>query len=303
MLPPATPLVSVCIPTYNRAEGLRRAVQAVQQGEWANIEIIISDNGSGDSTEAVGRALAAADPRIRYFRHPANLGPTRNFAFARAQARGKYFAWCGDDDWFAPDYLRRCVETLEGEPRLVMAAGLGAYHPGDGEVVFHGNLLALASPHPVVRVAHYLFRVRDNSAFYGVYRREAVAACHMPNSLGGDWIWLADVLLHGPARVLPDTHVFRRFGDTTSATHERIVATLGAPAWHARHRFLAIGCNFRDYFRASADYRARPLALRAACAALLVAAMLFRSVRQNGKRMALRIPVLGPLLNRLLDPH
>lgn len=302
-MPQTAPLVSVCIPTYNRAEGLRRAVKAVQDGDFADVEIIISDNASGDATETVARALAAADPRVRYFRHPRNQGPTRNFAFAREQARGKYFAWCGDDDWFAPDYLRRCVEALESDGQLVLAAGLGAYHRGDDQVIFHGNRLPLESPHAIVRLAHYLFRARDNSVFYGLYRRAAVAPCHMPNSLGGDWIWLADVLFRGRARVIPDSHVFRRYGDTTSSTHERIVATLGAPAWQARHRFLAITCNFRHYFRASSDYRARPLALRFAFMALLMAAMAFRSMRQNGKKALLRLPLLGPLLNRMLDPH
>lgn len=297
------PLVSVCIPTYNRAEGLRRAVTAVQEGNFQDIEIIISDNASSDGTEAVGRALAAADPRVRYFRHDCNQGPTRNFEFAREQARGKYFVWCGDDDHFSADYLRHCVEALESNTELLVAAGLGAYHRGDDQVIYYGNHLHLESPHAAVRLAEYLFKVRDNSVFYGLYRRAAVQPCHLPNTLGGDWVWLADILLRGAARVIPEAHVFRRFGDSTSSSHARIVATIGAPAWHAQHRFLAIGCNFRDYFSASPYYRSRPLALRIAFTVLLVTAMAFRSARQNGKRAMLRVPLLGPLLNRVLDPN
>lgn len=297
------PLVSVCIPTYNRAAGLRRAVEAVQEGDFHDVEIIISDNASSDDTETVARALAAADPRIRYFRHERNQGPTRNFEFAREQARGKYFVWCGDDDYFAPDYLRRCVAEMEGDAGLMLASGLGAYHRGDGVVVYHGNVLQLESPSPVARVAHYLFKVRDNSVFYGVYRREAVAPCHLPNTLGGDWVWLADILLRGRARILPDVAVFRRFGDSTSSSHARIVATIGAPAWHARHRFLAIASNFRAYFAGSGYYRAQPQRVRAAVLVLVAAAMAFRATRQAGKRAVLRIPLLGTLVNRVLDPY
>lgn len=297
------PLVSVCIPTYNRAAGLRRAVQAVLDGDFADIEVIISDNASRDDTEATGRALAAADARVRYFRHAENRGPTANFEFARAQARGKYFVWCGDDDHFAPDYLRRCVEVLERDEGVLLAAGLGAYHRGDDAVVYHGNRLRLDDPDPVARVAEYLFKVRDNSVFYGLYRRAAVAPCHLPNTLGGDWVWLADILLRGRAVIVPDTFVYRRFGDGTSSSHARIVAVIGAPAWHARHRFLAIGCNFRDYFAASPGFRAQPRRVRLLCATLVIAAMAFRSLRQNGKKALLRVPLLGPLLNRRLDPY
>jgi glycosyltransferase involved in cell wall biosynthesis len=299
----STALVSVCIPTYNRAAGLRRAVRSVQANDYGPLEIIISDNASQDDTEAMARELAAADPRIRYFRHERNHGPTRNFQFAREQARGQYFMWCGDDDYLAADYIRRCVSVLQEDAAILLAAGIGAYHRGDDRVEYLGNRLALDSACATARVAHYLFRVRDNSIFYGLYRCAAVAPCHMPNALGGDWIWMTDILMRGKAAVLPDTFIYRRFGDTTSSSHARIVATLGAPAWHARYRFFAITANFLRYFAAAPDYRARPLPLRAIYMTVIFAAMGFRATRQNGKRLLLRVPVLGNWLQRVLDPY
>jgi glycosyltransferase involved in cell wall biosynthesis len=302
-MPRPTPLVSVCIPTYNRAAGLRRAVRAVLDGDFRDIEVIISDNASQDDTEAAGRELEATDKRVRYFRHDRNMGPTANFEFARAQASGKYFVWCGDDDYFAQDYIRCCVEPLERDDGLLLAAGLGAYHRGDGKTVYYGNKLRLDSPHPVVRVAEYLFKVRDNSVFYGLYRREAVAASHLSNALGNDWMWLTDILLLGRAAVVPGAFVHRCFGDSTSSSYARIVTTIGAPAWQARHPFLAIAGNFRRHLYAAPALREQPLWRLLAATLLAAAAMLFRALRKSGKKTLLRVPLLGSYLNRVLDPY
>ncbi len=60
------PLVTIAIPTYNRADGyLKQALQSAVNQTYKNIEIVVSDNCSPDNTEAVVRSYT--DPRIRYF--------------------------------------------------------------------------------------------------------------------------------------------------------------------------------------------------------------------------------------------
>lgn len=257
-----SPLVSVCIPTYNRADNLKRALQHLLASSYANLEIIVSDNASTDHTESVCKELCAAHPNIRYFRHPTNRGPIPNFAFARAQATGKYFLWHGDDDYLGHDFIARCVDVLERDPSVVLAAGLGAYHYGDGVTAFHGNHVESRSNLGLLRALHMLFFVHDASMFNGVYRVGAVGDCVMPNFLAGDWAWLAHVLIKGKAKILTDTFVHRQVGDNTSSTYERIVATLGLPAWHARRPWLVIPLNVASHlaFR-SGQYRKVPARL------------------------------------------
>ena len=237
------PLVSVCIPTYNRARKLQRAVDALLASSYKNLEIIISDNASSDDTENICTALAQSDRRIRYFRHSENQGPTANFEFARSQATGKYFLWHGDDDYLDPTYISTCVAELENDPSLVLASGVAAYHQGDSDISGYGNIIQPNSESPMLRVVKYLWLVADNSIFCGAYRRTSVEECMMPNCLAGDWIWMAEVLLKGKAKVLPTTHVYRQYGDNTSSTHCRIVSTIGAPSWHGKHPALAISIN------------------------------------------------------------
>lgn len=61
------PLITIAIPTYNRADSyLRHALDSALNQTYKNIEIVVSDNCSVDNTEEVVQGLH--DPRIRYFK-------------------------------------------------------------------------------------------------------------------------------------------------------------------------------------------------------------------------------------------
>lgn len=237
------PLVSACIPTYNRSERLLRAVGHLLAGTYAHLEIIISDNASTDDTRERCSELCQQYPNVRYFQHAVNQGPTENFRFARLMARGKYFLWHGDDDYLGPDFISRCVDELEADPSLVLVAGLGAYHKGDHVVTHYGNLIRPSFESGFARALYFISTVQEGSIFSGLYRRESVAGCDMPNCLAGDHVWLAEVLLEGKAKVVPDTFVYREDWDNTSKSIGNIVRLLGLPRWNAIFPKLAIPYN------------------------------------------------------------
>ncbi len=68
------PLVSIGIPTYNRASVLRRAVESALTQDHTNLELVISDNASTDETEAVCQEFCERDNRVRYIRQKTNRG-------------------------------------------------------------------------------------------------------------------------------------------------------------------------------------------------------------------------------------
>lgn len=244
------PLVSVCIPTYNRARKLQRAVDALLASSYKNLEIIISDNASSDDTENICAALAQSDRRVRYFRHSENQGPTANFEYARSQATGKYFLWHGDDDHLDPNYIGACINELENDQSLVLVSGVAAYHRGDGNITGYGKVIQPSSDSPMLRVTKYIWMVTENSIFCGAYRRSAVEECIMPNCLAGDWIWMAEVLLKGKAKVLPTIYVHRDYGDNTSSSLRRIASTIKAPLYHARFPRTAVSLNLAAHLSA-----------------------------------------------------
>ncbi len=254
------PLVSVCIPTYNRADCLEKAINSAQKSFYQNLEIIVSDNASTDNTENVCRMKGKNDGRIRYYRHQQNLGPAKNFEFARAQAKGKYFLWLGDDDCLTENYINSCVERLESDDKLILVSGNAAYHLGDDLITHHGILYNLNSPVALFRVMKYLLFVGDNAIFYGVYRRSEVSPCSIPNCFAGDWVWVAKVLLRGQAQMMQDIIINREYGNNTAISPAKIVAVLGAPKWHGRFPMLATTINAAKFLlKDCRQYKADPL--------------------------------------------
>ncbi|MDF3031244.1 MAG: hypothetical protein K0R03_1802 [Moraxellaceae bacterium] len=293
------PLVTVCLPTFNRAAKLREAVAALRESSYRNIEIVISDNGSQDATEQTCRELAAAEPRIRYFRHEENRGAPWNFHFARTNARGKYFMWLGDDDRLDARYIERCVQVLEADPGLVMAAGLGAYHRNDGRLSHYGNVIQAGSPRPAARVATYLWNVSENSIFYGLYDVARTQSCVTPVCLAGDWIWIVDVLVQGRAVVLPDVLVHRDYEDSASSSHARLVRNFGLPQWQARFPMLAASLNLVRHAGIITGRAGYSPAGRVSMALVVAAVMLAKVWRQHAVRGLVAIPGLQAMVRRL----
>ena len=109
-----SPLVTIGIPTYNRADGnLKLALQSAMDQTYPNIEIIVSDNCSDDDTESVVRRYS--DPRVRYFRQDQNIGANANYNFCLEQARGDYFLLLHDDDLIDPDFVATCMNAADSD--------------------------------------------------------------------------------------------------------------------------------------------------------------------------------------------
>lgn len=105
------PLVSVIIPTYNRAYCIGNAVQSVLKQDYENMEILIVDDGSTDDTEAVIKSIE--DTRIRYYKNSVNSGAAAARNTGISLAKGKYIAFQDSDDEWLEGKLKQQVELLE----------------------------------------------------------------------------------------------------------------------------------------------------------------------------------------------
>jgi glycosyltransferase involved in cell wall biosynthesis len=110
-MPTSLPLVTIAIPTYNRANTyLPQAITSALTQTYPTIEIIVADNCSTDHTETLVREYK--DSRIRYFRHEENIGANNNFNFSLQQARGTYFLLLHDDDLIDRDFVKSCMDAI-----------------------------------------------------------------------------------------------------------------------------------------------------------------------------------------------
>lgn len=114
-----SPLVSICIPTYNRPEYLRRAVESCLTQTEPRFEIIITDN----STNQESAALAAKwkDPRVRYYSNEGNIGPVGSSNRAVSLSHGKYIKFLMDDDLLKPRCLELMAKAMEENPSAGIA--------------------------------------------------------------------------------------------------------------------------------------------------------------------------------------
>ncbi len=112
----ATPKVSICVPTYNRAAILPYAVESVLSQTYPDFELLICDDASPDNTAEV--VSQWSDPRIRYIRHPQNIKRSRNMRSGYEAAAGEYFIKFDDDDALTPTFLEKAVAVLDAQPEV-----------------------------------------------------------------------------------------------------------------------------------------------------------------------------------------
>lgn len=108
---PTMPLVSVLIPAYNARQTIAESLRSAQQQTYADIEIIVVDDGSTDDTANIVSRIGAQDPRITLIRQPnAGVAVARNTALAGS--KGSLIAPLDSDDLWHPQKIERQVANL-----------------------------------------------------------------------------------------------------------------------------------------------------------------------------------------------
>ncbi len=150
------PLFTVIIPTKDRAEYLHHTLRTCSNQEYENLEIIVSDDGSSDNTEAVVLDAARKDSRIRYIT-PGSVGMRDNFEFALDHVKPGYVIALGGDDGILPYGISQMWRALEEtgmdiltwrsveftDPAVLSGKGqLGLYRPRESKILRSSEYLA-----------------------------------------------------------------------------------------------------------------------------------------------------------------
>ena len=130
------PLVTIAIPTYNRAGSyLRTALESALRQTYGQTEVLVIDNASTDHTPDLVRSYEEAYPQLRYIRRPENQGPTDNFEHCLDLAEGEFFLMLHDDDCLDTDFLTTCLKAIDYD------TDVGYVRTGIRSIDARGNLV------------------------------------------------------------------------------------------------------------------------------------------------------------------
>jgi succinoglycan biosynthesis protein ExoO len=106
------PVVSFAVACYNAREFLEACVASALAQRGVEVEVLLVDDHSSDGSEILAAQLAAADPRVRFFRTERNSGPSGARNLALKEARGEWFAVLDSDDLIHPDRTARLLASV-----------------------------------------------------------------------------------------------------------------------------------------------------------------------------------------------
>jgi glycosyltransferase involved in cell wall biosynthesis len=115
-----TPIVSVCLPVYNGARYLAKALDSVLAQTHQDFELLIADDCSTDSSAAIIEKYAKQDPRIKAWKNETNLGHYGNYNACLRKASGKYIKLFAQDDILHPRIIERFVSVLNDNSHIVL---------------------------------------------------------------------------------------------------------------------------------------------------------------------------------------
>ncbi len=185
------PILSICIPTYNRSGYLRDALLSIQKQLDQSlelkeeIEVVVADNNSPDNTESVVREFVTSIPNLVYIKNPENVGFDKNVDIVVRGARSEYCWYLGDDDTIENGALSHMVKVCRTEKYAVIGM--------DSRPLYERPILNSE------KVSY-----SDNDHIDGLSSSEAYIQGHLPSALSmlafrkNDWVENANFSEHTP---------------------------------------------------------------------------------------------------------
>ena len=111
--------ITIGLPLYNGEKTLRRTLDSLLQQTFTDFILIISDNGSTDSSSKICLEYQKKDSRIKYFLKKNTVSWVWNFIFLVDKADTEYFVWVADDDYWEKDFIEKNISFLNSNPKYV----------------------------------------------------------------------------------------------------------------------------------------------------------------------------------------
>ena len=220
------PLVSIIIPVYNAAVGLAKCIETARRQTYENIELLLVNDGSADSSPHICRMYARVDARIRVIdKENAGVSAARNDALRAA--RGDYIQFVDSDDYLAPNATEQLVRTAESLRCDLVIADYFRVAPSG--ITRHGFLKSGS----VLDQTQFALGLMDEPAsfYYGVlwnklYRADIIRAhsirCNTALSWSEDFLFNLEYIRYAQRFFALDAAVYYYVKNPASITHTQM---------------------------------------------------------------------------------
>ncbi len=239
------PKVSVAIATYNQKTFLAECIESVLVQDYLNLEIIVADDASTDSTSDMLQDYEKKHPDLfKLILGEKNLGITGNVNRAFFACTGRYIAWLAGDDLMLPGKLRKLVEFLEAHPDYAICYhDLDVFDSASGKTIRHFNSGKL-SAYPFDGGVEKLVQ---HGVFLGacsvMTRRSACPANGFDTRIPyvSDWLFWIETAINGKIGFVPEVlgRYRRHPGNVTSKYDLDELALMSLGVVDVRYPFLA----------------------------------------------------------------
>jgi len=191
--------VTVGFAVFNGERFIAEAVESILQQDHRELEVLIADNASTDSTREICDDFARRDERVRVLPSDVNRGLAWNHNRVVEAATGEYFKWAAYDDVYRPTFVSRCVAALSSDPGAVLAYTSTVDIDPEGHELKAWPVTNRASTgESWERFREVLLHERQCFPIYGVMKTEVLRRTPLMGAYpSSDESLLAELALHG----------------------------------------------------------------------------------------------------------
>jgi glycosyltransferase involved in cell wall biosynthesis len=169
-----SPAVTIMIPAYNQANFLPVALESALAQDYKDLEVVVSDDGSGDGSEAVLQKYLS-DKRVRYYRNERNLGRVANYRHTLENyAKGEWVVNLDADDYFTdPSFISKAIGyIMNNDQRQIVFLQAGhTIKTSEGKVI-RTDIPAIGEDYSVIDGTAYFLAFNHFSHMATVFNRE-----------------------------------------------------------------------------------------------------------------------------------
>jgi glycosyltransferase involved in cell wall biosynthesis len=204
------PQLSVGLAVRNGQDSVGRCIESILRQDFADFEIVVSDNASDDRTVEAVAAYARADRRVKLSVNQVNIGLHENMNRVVRLSCGTFFRWISADDWLEQGYLLESVRALKANAEAVgVTTGFTIHTPAGGIRYedFPGEFPTSSDPSRRFERMLWFYHAGDAKydPSYGMYRRTRLIETRLLRpSERTDWLLCAELALKGPIIHLAD---------------------------------------------------------------------------------------------------